>query len=105
MTALAVLTVLLLGIGVAFHLVASIAMFRLPDVYTRLHALSKADALGTLVALAGIAAWEGASLTTVKVALIAAFFFLTSPAAAHAVARAAFRTGLAPWRASGGDTP
>jgi multicomponent Na+:H+ antiporter subunit G len=57
------------------------------------------------VALAGIAAWEGASLTTVKVALIAAFFFLTSPVAAHAVARAAFRTGLPPWRASGSDAP
>lgn len=84
----------LIAAGLAFHLVAAVGVLRLPDFYTRLHALSKADTLGTLLALGGIAVWEGASLTAVKVLLIAVFFFLANPAGAHALARAAYRTGL-----------
>jgi multicomponent Na+:H+ antiporter subunit G len=95
-TGAACATVLLLVAGVAFHAVASAGMLRLPDFYCRLHALSKADTLGTLLILVAVAVWEGLSLTTVKVLLIAVFFFLSNPVAAHAVARAAFRTGVRP---------
>lgn len=91
----------LLAAGVAFHLVAAVGVLRLPDFYTRLHALSKADTLGTLLALGGIAVWEGASLTAVKVLLIAVFFFLANPAGAHALARAAYRTGVPAVRGPG----
>lgn len=85
---------LLLAAGLGFQAVGGLGLLRLPDVYCRLHALSKADALGTLLALLAVAVWEGATLTGLKVLLIAAFFFLTSPVASHAVARAAFRTGV-----------
>jgi multicomponent Na+:H+ antiporter subunit G len=89
---------LLLASGLVFHAVASLGMLRLPDFFTRLHAVSKAETVGTLLALAAVALWEGASLTSVKVGFIAVFFFLGTPAAAHAVARAALRTGLEPWQ-------
>jgi multicomponent Na+:H+ antiporter subunit G len=98
------LVVALLLAGLFFHAVASVGMLRLPDFYTRLHALSKADTLGTLLALGALVLWEGPTLTTVKILFIAAFFFLSNPVAAHAVARAALRSGLAP-RAAPEDPP
>lgn len=89
-------TIALLAAGVAFLLVGSVGLLRLPDFYCRLHALSKADTLGMLLILLAVAAWQGASLASAKVLLIAVFFFLSNPVAAHALARAAFRTGLRP---------
>jgi len=95
----------LLLAGLFFHAVAALGMLRLPDFYTRLHALSKADTLGTLLVLGALALWAGPTLTAVKILFIAAFVFLSNPAAAHAVARAAFRSGLAPRRAPGDPAP
>ncbi|HUP35657.1 MAG TPA: monovalent cation/H(+) antiporter subunit G [Candidatus Limnocylindria bacterium] len=96
---MAVLVGAVLLAGLFFHVVAGVGVLRLPDFYTRLHALSKADTMGTLLVLSAVALAEGASLTAVKVIFIAVFFFLGNPAAAHAIARAARRAGLAPWRA------
>ncbi len=93
------LVLLLLASGLLFHAAASLGMIRLPDFFTRLHALSKAETVGTMLTLAAVALWEGASLTSLKVGFVAVFFFLGNPGAAHAVARAALRAGLPPWRA------
>jgi len=86
----------LLGAGLFFSAVASMGVLRLPDFYTRLHALSKAETLGTLLTLAAVAVWQGLDLTSAKVLLVAVFLFLTNPTAAHAMARAAFRGGVEP---------
>jgi multicomponent Na+:H+ antiporter subunit G len=86
----------MLGVGLLFHAAASLGVLRLPDFYARLHAQSKAETVGALLALGAVALWEGLTLTTVKVLFIAVFFFLTNPSAAHAVGRAALRSGLAP---------
>lgn len=93
---MAALVIVTLGSGLVFLAVAGLGMLRLPDFYTRLHALSKAETVGALLTLGAVAVWEGATLTTAKVLFIAAFFFVSNPAAVHAVARAAFRSGLAP---------
>lgn len=71
-------------------------VLRLPDFYTRLHALSKAETLGTLLTLAAVAVWQGLDLTSAKVLLVAVFLFLTNPTAAHVMARAALRGGVEP---------
>lgn len=92
-----VLAAALLILGLGFQAVASLGVLRLPDFYTRLHAVSKADTVGIMLALAALGTWEGPGLTTVKLAFIAAFFFLTNPTATHAIARAARRDGLRPW--------
>jgi multicomponent Na+:H+ antiporter subunit G len=92
------LALLLLAGGLFFHVVAALGVLRMPDFYTRLHALSKAETLGMLLTLAALAVWAGPSLTTVKVSFVAIFLFLANPTSTHAIARAAFRTGLEPWR-------
>lgn len=87
---------LLLAAGLFFLAVAGLGVLRLPDFYARLHAVSKAETLGVLCVLAGVALWQGVTLTTAKVLLVALFFFLTNPTASHAISRAALRSGQRP---------
>lgn len=84
--------------GVFFQAVAALGVVRMPDVYTRLHAVSKAETLGLLLTLVAVGLSTGLSLTTVKVALVALFLFLATPTATHAITRAALRLGVTPWR-------
>lgn len=87
----------LLG-GVFLQAVAALGVVRMPDVYTRLHAVSKAETLGLLLTLVAIGISTGLSLTTVKVALVAVFLYLATPTATHAITRAALRLGVLPWQ-------
>jgi multicomponent Na+:H+ antiporter subunit G len=74
--------------GTFFGLVATVGIIRLPDLYSRLHAASKSDTLGSVLALAGTAAVLGISTESMKILFLLLFLFLTSPTAAHAIARA-----------------
>jgi multicomponent Na+:H+ antiporter subunit G len=88
----------LLLAGLFFHAVAALGVVRLPDFYTRLHAVSKAETLGVIFTVAALMVSAGPSLLAAKLILVAAFLFLANPTSTHAIARAAFRTGLRPWR-------
>jgi len=90
------LIVALLAAGLFFHVVASVGVLRLPDYYTRLHAVGKAETLGVLLTLGAVILWQGATLTSAKVFFVTLFFFLTNPTATHVIARAALRTGQTP---------
>ncbi|HXG03340.1 MAG TPA: monovalent cation/H(+) antiporter subunit G [Candidatus Binatia bacterium] len=92
------LAIVLLAAGLFFHAVAALGVLRLPDFYTRLHAVSKAETLGVLLTLAAVAVWAGVGLAAVKVFGVAAFLFLANPTATHALGRAAFRLGVRPWQ-------
>jgi multicomponent Na+:H+ antiporter subunit G len=105
MTARLVLLALVLGAGLFFHGVAALGVMRMPDFYTRLHAVSKAETLGVLLTLAALALWAGPSLVAVKVGFVAVFLFLANPTSTHAIGRAALRTGLRPWQREGGRRP
>ena len=88
----ALAAVLLLG-GSFFMLVASIGLIRLPDVYCRMHAATKATTFGMGGILLGASLiFQNAAVTTQ--ALLAIFFlFLTAPVAAHLISRAAYKRG------------
>ena len=58
------LVALLLAGGLFFHGVAALGVARMPDFFTRLHAVSKAETLGVLLTLAGLALWSGLTLLT-----------------------------------------
>lgn len=88
---------LLLG-ALFFHAVAAIGVVRLPDFFARLHAVSAAETLGTLLVLAAVGAAAGPGLLWLKLVLVGGFFFLANPTSTHALARAALRIGLEPWR-------
>lgn len=74
--------------GLAVIAVGVIGMVRLPDVYSKLHAASKAASLG-LVLLLGAAIGSGDAGTIGRAALIAAFLLVTTPVGSHAIALAA----------------
>ena len=88
----------LLVAGLVFILLGVIGVLRLPDFYTRLHAMGKCDTLGVGLILLGLACDEGLSLTSVKLLLISVFIGIANPTATHALGRAAIRSGLTPWK-------
>jgi len=82
---LVVLGLLVTTLGVA-------GMFRLPDVYSQLHAAGKAVFLGVVSLLvASLAAGDGSAAA--RAVIIALFLLLTTPVGAHAIARAAHARG------------
>jgi multicomponent Na+:H+ antiporter subunit G len=94
-----------IGIGLFFNLLAGIGLLRFPDVYTRLHAGTKCTTFGSIfligsVVLIGLNLWwendTNGSVLAIhsSVALIA--ILLTNPVGAHAIARAAHRSGVQP---------
>ncbi len=96
------------GIGVFFNVLAGVGLLRFPDVYTRLHAGTKCTTFGSIfligsVILLGVKMWwqndvNGSVLSLhAAVALIA--ILLTNPVGAHAIARAAHKSGVQPARA------
>jgi multicomponent Na+:H+ antiporter subunit G len=83
----------LLLIGALLTLVAALGLFRLPDLYTRMHAASKAGTAGSGILLLAVAMQSGEVDVWVKCLLAIAFFFLTAPVSAHLLAKAALRAG------------
>lgn len=81
--------------GALFSLLGAIGVSRLPDCYTRMHAASKAGALGAVLILAGAAAASGGE-TALEAILALSVLLATAPLAAHAVSRAAWRAGFKP---------
>ena len=99
----------LLVMGGAFGIIGGIGVVRLPDFFTRLHAVGVTDTMAAYSILGGLMVQGGLTLVTVKLALIAFFLFFTNPVATHALANIAFHDGLRPWtldhgRQSAGDT-
>lgn len=85
----------LLLAGGLFSLLGAIGVTRLPDCYSRMHAASKAGALGAMLVLGGVAAASGGE-TSLEALLAVVVLLATAPLAAHAVSRAAHRAGFKP---------
>ena len=90
---LEVISAALLLSGAFLCLVAGIGVMRLPDVFARMHAATKAATLGLmLISIAALLQVDDAG-EIVALVLIVVVQFLTSPVAAHMVGRAAYRAG------------
>lgn len=88
----------LLLAGGFFVFVGGLGALRMPDLYTRMHAASLTDTLGTLLMLLGLVLQAGLTLSAAKIFAILLFLMLTAPTAAYALANAARLAGLAPER-------
>ena len=86
----------LIAIGLFFLVVAAIGMIRLPDVFTRSHAVGLTDSLGAFFLLAGLAVHHGFGPTTFRILIVLALMYLLNPVIAHATVRAALRSGEKP---------
>ena len=103
-----ILIFVFIGIGLFFNLLAGVGLLRFPDVYTRLHAGTKCTTFGSIfligsVVLIGLNLWWGnntnGSVLAIHSAIALIAILLTNPVGAHAIARAAHRSGVQPAKA------
>lgn len=87
---------LLIGAGGILLVVAAIGINRMPDVFTRLHAVSVGDTMGAGLMIVGMMVVAGISLVTVKLLFLLLLLWFFGPIIAHAVARAALQAGHRP---------
>jgi multicomponent Na+:H+ antiporter subunit G len=86
----------LILLGAGFGLTAAIGVLRLPDLYTRLHAASKAGAVGAGLVLAAVALVSFDGSVALRACLGVFFLLLSTPVSAHLLARAALKAGERP---------
>jgi multicomponent Na+:H+ antiporter subunit G len=89
--------------GTFFFAIGVLGVLRFPDFYTRLHAAGKCDSLAAVLVFVGIALYNlhdfspANLLVSLKILAVAAFVFVASPTATHAVTEAAMIIGVEPW--------
>ena len=118
------LTIAALAFGLFFLFIGALGIWRLPDVFNRMHAGSKCLTLGVSGALlaavlhfatlyaspetrpegtAGKSTWVLIGGAAVKAALVILFQYTTAPVGAHMLARAAHVDGADKWKGTMGD--
>lgn len=92
-----VLCMLLMTAGAAFMLLAGVGVLRMPDLYLRMSAATKAQTLGVGCLVSAAAVHFHDTSIAGRAAAIIAFLFLTAPVAAHIIGRAAYDSGVPLW--------
>lgn len=93
-----ILTSVLLLAGAVFFLAGTVGLLRFPDVYTRLHALTKADNVGLGLVVAGLALQADSWFVVGKLLLIWLLVLIASASVAHLVAATARQRGIKLWK-------
>lgn len=86
----------LVVLGALFSALAGLGVLRLPDLYTRMHAASKAGAVGAGLILLAVAVASFDGPVALRAVLGILFVLLTAPISAHLLARAAYHAGVQP---------
>lgn len=87
----------LLIIGTLFMFVAGLGVLRMPDLYTRMSASTKASTLGVAFIMLGVLVHFGEATITTRALAIVLFLLLTAPVAAHLIGRAGYLSGAKLW--------
>lgn len=88
----------LLIFGTVFFVAGTVGLIRFPDVYTRLHALTKSDNVGLGLVLAGLAVQAESWFVVGKLLLIWLLVLLAGASIAHLIAKGAMQRGVQIWR-------
>lgn len=91
------LGIVLIGFGLICDFVGCLGLIRLPDVYNRLQASTKCVTFGSCSILLGAFLILGFTTAGIKCLLALLFLLFTSPTSSHAIAQAAYKTGLKLW--------
>lgn len=83
----------LLILGAIFTLLAAVGVVRLPDLYTRMHAASKAGAVGGGLVLLAVAMVSMDAAVALRAIIGVIFVLMTTPVSAHLLARASYIAG------------
>ena len=89
---------ILLISGGFFVLIASVGILRLPDILMRMHASTKAGTLGAGLILLSVAFTYGEIGIISRALATIIFILMTAPVAAHAIGRAAYKSGFEFWK-------
>ena len=92
-----IVTVILILASLAFFIAGSIGLLRLPDAYSRLHALTKADNVGLGLLVLGLMLLSSHVLMAVKLLLVWVLVMASSAASAHLIARSARQRERGEW--------
>ena len=92
------LAMILISVGLIFFTAGSVGLIRLPDLYSRLHALTKADNVGLGMIVLGLILIYDDPLITVKLILVWVLVLASSAASAHLVAQRARRRERGLWK-------
>ncbi len=87
----------LITIGTFFILVAGLGLVRMPDLFLRMSASTKAATLGVGCTMLGAAVFFGDFGTLIRAGAVIIFLLLTAPVAAHLIGRAAYQDGVPLW--------
>lgn len=98
MNAIDILVFAMLVAAMFFYAAGSIGLIRFPDVYTRLHALTKADNLGLGLIVAAVAIYSRSIEVALKLIVIEALLLIGSATVSHLIAQSARVGGVKPWR-------
>lgn len=83
------------SIGVIFLFLGAFGIFRMPDIYTRLQAGTKATTLGALGTIIGVGLIQPEWFW--KTIIIAIFIAISNPISSHALARGSYKVGHKPY--------
>ena len=87
----------LILIGAFFMLVAGVGVFRMPDVFMRLHSSTKSATLGVGCVMLGVALHFNEISIGARALAVVLFAFVTAPVSAHMIGRAAYFSGVPLW--------
>ena len=91
----------MVGIGSVFLFLGALGLFRLPDVYSRMQAGTKATTLGALSLIMGVGFIQPEYFS--KTLIIAVFIAISNPISSHALARGSHKAGIKPFSKTGFD--
>ena len=92
-----IITILMLFAGTVFFVAGTVGLLRFPDLYTRIHALTKADNVGLGLIVFALVLQAASIWMALKLILIWVLILLASSTTGHLVASAALRNGIRPW--------
>lgn len=87
----------LILVGSLLMLLSAIGLLRLPDLLTRMHATTKAAALGVILIMAAVGLHFAQAGVVARAFAIITFILITAPIAAHVIGRAGYFVGTKLW--------
>lgn len=104
MNVVEIISAVFLIAGTFFAVTGAVGMLRMPDFFSRVHPAGKTDTLAQTLFMVGLLLQASGSVTgveAIKLVMITALLFLTTPTATHAITQAAYQDGLRPLEQSG----
>ena len=98
MYSIVTISTVFMAVGAFFMITGALGLLRFPDFYTRLHATGKCDTLGEVLIIFGCMLYQGWSFITIKLFFLILFIFIANPVGTHAIMKAAYNTGVKPWK-------